>query len=177
MTVMPPGAPAAAGALNVAPSWTEVELFTGEQRLRCRVLFRGRLRERLLDTEPSIVIHDATTVAARRSVPHLNGVPEGMIRRQNVVAGWVPGGEPADPDGPETIERPVLVVGAGWTAAGAVHIPAGADRSHHLAFIQKSPFCQLFALQLTADWDGTPSAWSVPEAYVNLDLATALYLG
>ena len=165
------------GAFGPAPAWTPVELFTGEQRLSCQMLLRGRLRERLLDTEPAITLHAVTTVEGRKTIPRLNGVEEGMVWRQHVVACWVPGGEPADPDAPSTVARPVLVVGPTWTASGSVLVSAGIERDHHMELIRKSAFCLLHNVQLTADWDGTPSSWSVPEAYVNLELAVGLYLG
>lgn len=168
------GAP---GAFGPAPAWTPVELFTGEQRLSCQVLLRGRLRERLLDTESAITVHGVTTVEARKTIPRLNGVGEGMVRREHIVAFWTPAGDPVDPDAPAVVSRPVLIEGPTWIAAGVARIPAGVEREQHLAFVHKNSFCQLFAVQLTADWDGTPSTWTVPEAYVNLQLAIGVYLG
>ena len=71
----------------------------------------------------------------------------------------------------------MLVVGPEWTAAGTAAVAAGADREKHMELIQKNPFVLLHSVQLTVDWDGTPSSWAVPEAYVNLELAIAVYLG
>lgn len=173
------GAGAGPGAgFGLTPAWTPVELFTGEQRLACQMLLRGgRIRERLLDGESSIAIHSVTTIDCRRTVPRLNGVGEGMVRRQHVVAFWVPGGEPPDPDAPSLVDRPVLVVGPTWTASGTASVAAGAERDQHMALIHKNPFCLLHDVRLVADWDGTASSWSVPEAYVNLELAIGVYLG
>lgn len=168
---------AAPAGIGPAPAWTAVELFTGEQRLSCRMLIRGRLRERLLDTEPSITVHDVTTVASRKTIPHLSGLPEGVLRRDHVVAFWTADGEPPDPDQVATVARPVLIVGPEWTASGTAQLPAGADREQHLNVIQKNPWCRLSQVTLVADWDGAASTWSVAEAYVNLGLANAIYLG
>jgi hypothetical protein len=170
-------ATAGPGAFGPAPTWTPVELFTGEQRLACQMLLRGRLRERLLDTEAAISIHAVTTVDGRKTIPRLNGVEEGMIWRQHVVAFWTASGEPADPDAPATVDRPVLVVGPNWTAAGSAQVSAGVERDNHMGLIRKNAFCLLHNVQLSADWDGAVSSWTVPEAYVNLELAAGIYLG
>jgi len=171
------GAAAGPGTFGPAPAWTPVELFTGEQRLACQMLLRGRLRERLLDTEAAITVHAVTTVDGRKTIPRLNGVEEGMLWRQHLVAIWTATGDPHDPDAPATVARPVLVVGPKWTVAGSAMMSAGVGRDQHMELIRKSAFCLLENVQLTADWDGTPSSWTVPQAYVNLELAVGIYLG
>ncbi len=168
---------AAPAGLGPTPTWMPVELFTGEQRLSCQMLLRGRLRERLLDNEPSITVHAVTTITSRKTVPRLSAVAEGVIKRDRVVAFWTADGEPPDPDAPATVARPVLIVGPEWVASGAAHLPAGAERDQHLAVIQKNPFCQLFDVTLVTDWDGAAESWRIREAFVNLALANAIYLG
>ncbi len=135
-------------------AWTPVEVFTGEQRLSCEMRLRGRLRERLLDTEPGIRIRNASTIACDPSMPRLNGIAEGLLHRQHVITCTLVSGEPHDPDAPPMVGRHALFEGKGWGGR----------------------FVLVHDVTTYANWGGAPLSWNLPEAYVNLELALGIYL-
>src|SRR6202022_249987 len=100
-------------------AWTPVEVFTGEQRLACEMRLRGRLRERLLDTEPGLRIRNASPVACDPSMPRLNGISDGLLHRQHIITCTLVSGEPVDPDAPPLTGRHTLFEGKGWSVSGS----------------------------------------------------------
>jgi hypothetical protein len=157
-------------------AWTPVEVFTGEQRLSCEMKLRGRLRERLLDTEPTIRVRNATTVVSDPSMPHLSALAEGLLHRQYVVICTLVGGEPADPDAPEMVGRPALFEGDRWSVSGTVAFPAGLDPDQHMDKLAGGKFVLLRDVTVYANWGGAPLSWSLPEAYINIEISRGLYL-
>ncbi len=169
------GAPQGA-AFGPGVAWTPVEVFTGEQRLTCEMKLRGRLRERLLDTEPTIRIRTATTIDSDPSMPHLNALAEGLLNRQHVVTCMIVGGEPHDPDAPQMTGRQALFEGAGWSVSGTAEFPAGIAPDQHMDKLAGGKFVLLRNVTVYANWVGAPVSWSVPEAYINLEITRGIYL-
>ncbi len=157
-------------------AWTPVEVFTGEQRLSCEIRLRGRLRERLLDTEPTVRVRNATTLAADPSMPRLNQAPEGILHRQHQVTFTHANGEPADPDAPQTVSRPALFEGDGWSVSGRVEFPAGISPDQHLDKLESGKFVLLRDVSIYASWGAGPVGWQLPEAYINLEITRGIYL-
>ena len=157
-------------------AWTPVEVFTGEQRLACEVKLRGRLRERLLDTEPTIRIRNATTVASDSALPRLNGVSEGLIHRSHAVTFTLVSGEPHDPDAPPMTGRHALFEGKGWSVSGTAQFAAGIAPDQHMDQLAGGKFALVREVSVYVNWGGAPVTWNLPEAYVNLELALGIYL-
>lgn len=165
-----------AAAFGLEPTWTSVEVFTGEQRLTCEVRIAGRLRTRLLDNEPVMRVRNVTTLQSAPSLPRLASVQEGLVFRQHAVAFATSQPELPDPDAPELAARPLLLEGKGWTLTAQALFPAGLERERHLDQLMQARFWYCRNLALTAEWGPTPATWQMPEAYVNLEQALGLYL-
>lgn len=157
-------------------AWTPVEVFTGEQRLSCEMRLRGRLRERLLDTEPTLRVRNATTIAADPSMPHLNAAQEGLLHRQHVITATMLGGEPGDPDAPQMTARQALFEGDHWSVSGSIDFPAGISPDQHMDKLAGGKFVLLHGVNVYASWGGSPVGWQLPEAYINLEITRGIYL-
>jgi len=157
-------------------AWTPVEVFTGEQRLSCEVRLRGRLRERLLDTEPTIRVRNATTLAGDPSMPRLNSAPEGLLHRQHVITATLVSGEPHDPDAPEMALRQALFEGDHWSVSGSVEFPAGISPDQHMDKLAGGKFVLLRNVSVYANWGSAPVGWQLTEAYINLEITRGIYL-
>ena len=171
--------PAASGAaaFGLEPTWTSVEVFTGEQRLTCEVRISGRLRTRLLDAEPVMRVRNVNTMQSGPSMPRLSALQEGLLHRQFVIACAVAQGELPDPDAPAMSARPMLVEGRGWSITAQALFPAGVERERHLDQLMQARFWYVREAVVTAEWGPTPATWQMPEAYINLDQALGIYLG
>jgi hypothetical protein len=157
-------------------AWTAVEVFTGEQRLTCEMRLRGRLRERLLDTEPGLRVRNASTVACDPSMPRLNGISEGLLHRQHIITCTLLTGEPLDPDAPPMAGRHALFEGKGWSVSGTAQFAAGIAPDQHMDQLAGARFVLVRAVSIYASWGGTPVTWNLAEAYINLDVALGIYL-
>ncbi|HEY8642845.1 MAG TPA: hypothetical protein VIO84_08760 [Candidatus Dormibacteraeota bacterium] len=157
-------------------AWTPVEVFTGEQRLSCEMKLRGRVRERLLDTEPTIRVQNATTIASDPSMPQLHAVPEGLLHRQHIITCTLVSGEPHDPDAPAMTGRHALFEGAGWSVSGTAQFAAGIGPEQHMDQLAGGKFALLHDVTVYVNWGGAPVSWNLPEAYVNLEIARGIYL-
>ncbi len=166
-----------AAAFGLEPTWTSVEVFTGEQRLTCEIRVSGRLRTRLLDDEPVMRVRNVNTMQSGPSMPRLSALQEGLLHRQYVVACAVAQTEQPDPDAPAMAARPILVEGHGWSLTGQALFPAGVERERHLDQLMHARFWPVREVTVTAEWGPTPSSWQMSEAYVNLSLALGVYLG
>lgn len=165
-----------AAAFGLEPTWTSVEVFTGEQRLTCEVRVSGRLRTRLLDNEPVMRVRNVTTRQSAPSMPRLGSVQEGLVWRQHLVAVATTQPELPDPDAPQLAARPLLLEGKGWTITGQALFPAGLERDRHLDQLMQAKFWYCRDVTVTAEWGPTPTAWQMSEAYLNLEQALGLYL-
>jgi hypothetical protein len=157
-------------------AWTPVEVFTGEQRLSCEMRLRGRLRERLLDTEPGLRIRNASTIAADPSMPRLNSISEGLLHRQLIITCTLVSGEPIDPDAPPMAGRHALFEGKGWSVSGSAQFAAGIAPNLHMDQLAGGKFILLHGVTIYANWGAAPVTWNLPEAYVNLEVALGIYL-
>ncbi len=157
-------------------AWTPVEVFTGEQRLTCEMRLRGRLRERLLDTEPTLRVRNATTVAADPSMPRLVNAPEGLLHRQHMITATLVAGEPRDPAAPEMTTRQALFEGDHWSVSGSVDFPAGISADQHMDKLAGGKFVLLHQVSVYANWGGSPVGWQLAEAYINLEITRGIYL-
>ena len=166
-----------APAFGYEPTWTSVEIFTGEQRLTCELRITGRLRTRLNDNEPLLRVRNLTTLVASPAMPHLTGTPDGLLWRSHLVACAVVKGEIPDPDEPALAARPMLVEGSRWTISGQALFPAGAEPEMHLDQLGHARFWHLRDATVNAEWGGPPVSWTTPELYVNLEQALGVYLG
>ena len=166
-----------AAAFGLEPTWTSVEVFTGEQRLTCEVRISGRLRTRLLDNEPVLRVRNVNTLQSAPAMPRLSAIQDALVWRSHVVACAVAQGEQPDPDAPALTARPMLLEGPGWSINGQALFPAGLDRDRHLDQITQAKFWQLRDVTIAAEWGPTPVTWQMPEAYVNMEQALGLYLG
>jgi hypothetical protein len=168
---------AAAQALGMEIAWKAAEVFTGNQRLSCELRLVGRLRERLLDPEPVLKARNITTVDGAAHVPHLEHVTDAVLVRPRLVACAVIGGDPPDPDAPVTQDRHALFEGAGWTLTGVVALPAGMENDRILDTLSRARFQLVRNAQIRADFGGRQAVWTLPETYVNCELAAAIYVG
>ena len=166
-----------AAAFGLEPTWTSVEVFTGEQRLTCEVRVSGRLRTRLLDNEPVMRVRNVNTMQSAPAMPRIAGVQEALLWRSHVVACAVSQGELPDPDAPAMTGRPILVEGQGWTISAQALFAAGVDRERHLDQLMQAKFWYVREATVAAEWGPTTATWQMPEAYINLEQALALYLG
>ena len=173
--MIPPAANAAPAA-GFEPTWTAIEVFTGEHRLTCEIRIAGRLRTRLLDNEPVLRVRSVTTLDASPGMPRLTALAEGLIWRNRVVAFTVTNELP-DPDAPEMTARPMLLEGNRWTISAQAVFPAGADRDRHLDQLMQARFWSVNEATITAEWGASPVVWRVPNAYVNIEQALCVYLG
>lgn len=171
--------PAASGAaaFGLEPTWTSVEVFTGEQRLTCEVRVSGRLRTRLLDNEPVMRVRNVTTMQSAPSLPRLNAVQDGLLWRQHVVACSAVQGELPDPDAPAMSGRPILLEGRGWTVSAQALFPAAVERERHLDQLMQARFWYVRDVTVAVEWGPAPVTWTMPEAYVNMEQALGVYLG
>jgi hypothetical protein len=167
----------ALGALGMQATWTQTEVFTGDQRVSCELRLVGRLRERLADDMSQLKARNLTTVDAAPQVPRLNAVQNALLDRNSLVACTVIGGEAPDPDAPATVDRFALFEGHGWTVSGVVGLTAGGDAEHQVEQLVRSRFQLVRQPHFRAEWGGRLAEWTLPEAYVNALMATAVYLG
>lgn len=158
------------------PTWTSIEVFTGEHRLTCEIRIAGRLRTRLLDNEPVLRVRSINTVEASPAMPHLTAVAEGLIWRSRAVAFTI-ADELPDPDAPEVTARPILLEGNRWTISAQAVFPAGAERDRHLDQLMQARFWLVNDATFTAEWAASPVVWRLPNAYVNVEQALCVYLG
>ena len=168
---------AGAASFGYEPTWTSVEIFTGEHRLTCELRIAGRLRSRLLDTEPVLRVRNVTTQQSAPGMPALHAVNDALIWRSRVVACALVQGELPDPDAPAMAPRPILIEGDRWTIAAQALFPAGIGPDQHLDQMTHSHFWYVREARVTAEWGTAPVTWMMPEAYVNLECALAVYLG
>lgn len=166
----------AAAAPVFEPTWTPIEIFTGEQRVGCEIRITGRLRARLADNEPVLRVRNVTTIDASPAMPRLSAVTEGLVWRSRVVAFSV-ASELPDPDAPALVGRPILFEGNRWVISAQAMFPAGAERERHLDQLMQAHFWPVDAVRFTAEWGSAPVSWSAPHAYVNVEQALSLYLG
>jgi hypothetical protein len=163
-------------SLNVAITWSKVDVLTSYERLTAEIQMRARLRETMNDPEPLFHLRNITAEPLLPGAVPLNGVPEGLFNKAAVLGIRTIEPEPPLPDQPEQVRRFVMFQGTSFMVTGAAEFPKASDPKMHGELLMKARFFAMVDVTVVVI-GAAGKSWTQPTIWVNRDQMLALYLG
>ncbi len=165
------------GALNLAVTWSKVDVLTSYQRITAEIQVRGRLRETINDPEPLFHLRNVSAEPLLPGAVGLNGVPEGLFSKAMIGGIRTIEPEPPPPDQVmEMVRRYVMYQADTFMVTGAAEFPKATESAMHNEILLKSRFFPVIDVTITV-FGVTGKSWTQPSILVNRDHMLALYLG